>query len=71
LLRCPGNPAYNKARGFNLHDVDHLPAIVELSPLIEVWAGDASPALGQRLAHAGFYAAEVNGTLRAEPGSGA
>jgi hypothetical protein len=30
---------------------------------------DASPALGQRLARAGFYAAEVNATLVAAPAS--
>jgi ribosomal protein S18 acetylase RimI-like enzyme len=38
-----------------------------LLPLIEVWAGDASASLGRRLAHAGFYAAEVNTTLHARP----
>jgi hypothetical protein len=36
--------------------------------VIEVWAGDASAQLGQRLARAGFYAAEVNATLAAAAG---
>ena len=40
-------------------------------PLIEVWAGDASATLGRRLAHAGFYAAEVNVTLQAQLGQSA
>jgi hypothetical protein len=77
LAALPGHSGYNRARGFNLDDVDQLPAICSfftdagLPPLIEVWAGDASPALGQQLAHAGFFAAEVNVTLWAEPGSGA
>jgi hypothetical protein len=74
LAALPGHSAYNKARGFNIDDVDHLPAICAffvdagLPPLIEVWAGDASATLGRRLGHAGFYAAEVNVTLQAEPG---
>src|SRR5689334_15468825 len=71
LGALPGHSAYNKARGFNREDLPHLPAIcgfftdVGVSPLIEVWAGDASAALGEHLARAGFYAAEVNATLRA------
>lgn len=74
LLLRPGHPAYNKARDFNIDDVDHLPAVFAffaeagLPPLIEVWTGDASATLGQRLAHPGFYAAEVNVTLEAWPG---
>jgi hypothetical protein len=65
------HPSYTRARGFNSDDITHLPAIcgfftdVGASPLIEVWAGHASAALGQHLARAGFYAAEVNATLRA------
>ncbi|WP_203920822.1 hypothetical protein [Rugosimonospora africana] len=65
------HPAYNKARGFNGDDIAYLPAIrsfftdVGISPLIEVWAGHASATLGRHLAGAGFYAAEVNATLRA------
>lgn len=74
LGALPGHPAYNKARGFNDDDVDYLDAIraffmdAALQPLIEVWAGDASASLGRRLARAGFYAAEVNVTLRAPTG---
>ena len=77
LAALPRHPAYNKARGFNVDDVDRLPAVCAffanagLPPLIEVWAGDASATLGRRLADAGFYAAEVNATLRAEPGRSA
>jgi hypothetical protein len=73
LAALPGHPAYNKARGFNTDDIDQLEAIcgffteAALLPLIEVWAGDASATLGRRLAHAGFYAAEVNVTLQAHP----
>jgi hypothetical protein len=74
LAALPEHHAYNKARGFTIDDVDHLPAIcaffgeAELPPRIEVWAGDASAALGRRLADAGFYAADINVTLRAQPG---
>jgi hypothetical protein len=74
LAALPGHPAYNKARGFNNDDIDDLGAIcafftdVALLPVVEVWARDASAALGRRLAHAGFYAAEVNVTLQAQPG---
>jgi hypothetical protein len=74
LGALPGHPAYNKARGFNNDDVDHLDAIrafftdAALQPLIEVWAGDASASLGRRLARAGFYAAEVNVTLQMPTG---
>jgi hypothetical protein len=74
LGALPGHPAYNKARGFNHDDAGQLEAICAfytdagLPPLIEVWAGDASAALEGRLAHAGFYAAEVNATLGARPG---
>ena len=70
LGALPGYPAYNKARGFSHEDLAYLPAIcgfftdVGSSPLIEVWAGHASAALGEHLARAGFYAAEVNATLR-------
>jgi hypothetical protein len=77
LAGLPGHLAYNKARGFTLGDVNHLSAICAfftdagVSPLIEVWAGDASAALGRRLAEAGFYAADVNVTLRTEPGRSA
>jgi hypothetical protein len=73
LAALPGHPAYNKARGFNNDDIDHLEANcaffadAALLPLIEVWAGDASASLGRRLAYAGFYAAEVNVTLQAQP----
>lgn len=73
LAALPGHPAYNKARGFNLADIDHLPAICAfftdagVPPRIEVWAGDASPALGRHLAEAGFYAADINVTLQTEP----
>jgi N-acetylglutamate synthase-like GNAT family acetyltransferase len=73
LAALPGHPAYNKARGFNNDDIDQLEAIcafftdAALLPLIEVWAGDASASLGRRLAYAGFYAAEVNVTLQAQP----
>jgi hypothetical protein len=73
LAALPGHPAYNKARGFNTDDIEQLEAIcgfftdAALPPLIEVWAGDASASLGRHLAHAGFYAAEVNVTLRADP----
>jgi len=75
LGALPGHPAYNKARGFNNDDVGHLDAIcafftdAALQPLIEVWAGDASAALGRRLARAGFYAAEVNVTLQTATGA--
>jgi hypothetical protein len=74
LAALAGHPAYNKARGFNSNDIAYLPAIrsfftdVGISPLIEVWAGHASAALGRHLATAGFYAAEVNATLRATVG---
>ncbi|HEY2673858.1 MAG TPA: hypothetical protein VGJ07_26275 [Rugosimonospora sp.] len=74
LAAMPDHPGYSKARGFSIDDADHLDAICAfftdagLAPLIEVWAGDASAALGRRLAQAGFYAAEVNATLRARPG---
>ncbi len=74
LGALPGHPAYNKARGFNSDDVDHLDAICAFftdaahQPLIEVWAGDASATLGRRLARAGFYAAEVNVTLQMPTG---
>jgi predicted GNAT family acetyltransferase len=74
LGALPGHPAYNKARGFNNDDVDHLGDIcafftdAALQPLIEVWAGDASASLGRRLARAGFYAAEVNATLQMPTG---
>ena len=74
LGALPGHPAYNKARGFNNDDVDHLDAIcafftdAALQPLIEVWAGDTSPSLGRRLAQAGLYAAEVNVTLQMPTG---
>ena len=77
LAALPEHHAYNKARGFTIDDIDHLPAIcaffaeAELPPRIEVWAGDASAALGRRLADAGFYAADVNVTLRAQPGRSA
>ncbi len=37
--------------------------------MIEVWAGDASAQPGQRLARAGFYAAEVSATLAAGAGA--
>ena len=73
LAALPGHSAYNRARGFNIDDVDYLPEVCAffaeagLPPLIEVWAGDASATLGRRLAHAGFYAAEVNVTLQAQP----
>jgi predicted GNAT family acetyltransferase len=73
LAALPHHPAYNKARGFNEDDAGQLDSVraffseAGLRPLIEVWAGDASAALGRRLARAGFYAAEVNATLRAEP----
>jgi hypothetical protein len=74
LAALPGHPAYNKARGFNTDDLDQLEAIcgfftdAAVPPLIEVWAGDASATLGRHLAHAGFYAAEVNVTMQANPG---
>lgn len=74
LAALPWHPAYNKARGFNIDDIDQLQAIcafftdAALLPLIEVWAGDASATLGRRLADAGFYAAEVNVTLQAQLG---
>ena len=67
----PGHAAYNKARGFSHEDGERLAEICDffaaaaVPPVIEVWAGDASAALGQRLARAGFYAAEVNATLAA------
>ena len=73
LAALPGHPAYNKARGFNEDDGAQLERIcafftdAALLPLVEVWAGDASATLGRRLARAGFYAAEVNVTLRARP----
>ena len=73
LATLPGHSAYNKARGFNHDDIDQMEAIcafftdAALLPLIEVWAGDASATLGRRLAHSGFYAAEVNVTLHAQP----
>ena len=74
LGALPGHPAYNKARGFNDDDLDHLDAICAFftdaahQPLIEVWAGDASATLGRRLARAGLYAADVNVTLRMPTG---
>jgi hypothetical protein len=74
LAAMPEHPGYTKARGFSIDDADHLAAICAfftdagLAPLIEVWAGDASAALGRRLAQAGLYAAEVNATLQARPG---
>lgn len=74
LSALPGHPAYNKARGFTLRDARYLPSIrafytsAGLSPLIEVWAGDAGQELGRLLSEAGFYAAEVNVTLLAGPG---
>lgn len=77
LAALPEHPAYNKARGFNNDDIDHLEAICSfftdaaVPPLIEVWAGDASATLGRRLARAGFYAAEVNVTLHARPSGSA
>jgi N-acetylglutamate synthase-like GNAT family acetyltransferase len=70
----PGHSAYNKARGFNADDIDHLPAICAfftdagLPPLLEVWAGDASASLCRRLGLAGFHAAEVNVTMRVGDG---
>jgi hypothetical protein len=73
LAALPQHPAYNKARGFNLEDVNHLPAIrtffldAGVAPVIEVWASDASAALGRQLAEAGFYAADINVTLQTEP----
>lgn len=75
LGALPGHGGYNKARGFNVEDADHLDAICAffadagISPLIEVWACDASARLGALLARAGFYAAEVNATLLAKPDS--
>jgi hypothetical protein len=74
LAALPGHAAYNKARGFSHEDGDRLAEICDffaaaaVPPVIEVWAGDASAALGQRLARAGFYAAEVNATLAAVAG---
>lgn len=74
LAALPRHRAYNKARGFNLDDIEHLPAIcaffVEagVPPLIEVWAGDASALLERRLADAGFRAVDVNVTFEAAPG---
>jgi hypothetical protein len=64
-----GYAAYNKARGFGLEDADRLEEVrgfftdAGTAPLIEVWAGDASEALGRRLAEAGFHAGEVGATL--------
>lgn len=75
LAALPGHPAYNRARGFTADDAGHLADIcgffadAGLPQLVEVWAGDASAPLGRQLARAGFYAAEVNATLRARPGS--
>lgn len=77
LAALPRHGAYNKARGFNLDDVEHLPAICAffadagVPPLIEVWAGDGSAALETRLADAGFHAADVNVTLQAMAGRSA
>jgi hypothetical protein len=74
LAALPGHAAYNKARGFSHEDGERLAEICDffaaaaVPPVIEVWAGDASAALGQRLARAGFYAAEVNATLAAVAG---
>jgi hypothetical protein len=74
LAARPGHAAYNKARGFSAADGARLAEIcaffdrAAVPPVIEVWAGDASAVLGQRLARAGFYAAEVNATLAAAPG---
>ena len=71
----PGHAAYNKARGFSAHDGARLSEICAffdragVPPVIEVGAGDASAPLGQRLARAGFYAAEVNATLAAAAAS--
>jgi hypothetical protein len=75
LMAAPGHPAYNKARGFSAADSGRLAEIVAffdragVPPAIEVWAGDAGADLGLRLARAGFYAAEVNATLAAAPGT--
>jgi ribosomal protein S18 acetylase RimI-like enzyme len=74
LAARPGHAAYNKARGFSRADSGRLAEIraffaaAGVPPLIEVWAGDASAVLGQHLARAGFYAAEVNATLAAAAG---
>jgi hypothetical protein len=71
LAALPGHAAYNKARGFSRADSGRLAEICAffaaagVPPVMEVWAGDASAALGQHLARAGFYAAEVNATLAA------
>ena len=75
LAARPGHGAYNKARGFSAHDGARLSEICAffdqagVPPVIEVGAGDASAPLGQRLARAGFYAAEVNATLAAAAAS--
>ncbi len=75
LGALPDHPAYNRARGFTIDDIEHLAAVREFfagsAPVIEVWAGDASAELGRRLALAGFFAAEVNVTLRAPSRPGA
>jgi ribosomal protein S18 acetylase RimI-like enzyme len=77
LAARPEHAAYNKARGFSAQDGVRLAEIcaffdrAAVPPVIEVWAGDASAALGQRLARAGFYAAEVSATLAAAVGAAA
>jgi hypothetical protein len=74
LAARPGQAGYNKARGFSAPDGGRLAEICAffdragVPPVIEVWAGDASAGLGQRLARADFYAAEVNATLAAVAG---
>jgi hypothetical protein len=74
LAARPQHPAYNKARGFSAQDGARLAEIcaffdrAAVPPVIEVWAGDAGAQLGQRLARAGFYAAEVSATLAAPAG---
>jgi hypothetical protein len=77
LAALPGHLAYNKARGFNLEDLDHLSGICAffddagVEPRIEVWSGDASAALSRHLTEAGFHAAAVNVTLHRRRGPSA
>jgi len=74
LAALPMHRAYNKARGFTIDDVEHLPAVCAffieagIPPLIEVWAGDTSAVLERRLTDAGFHPADINVTLQTEPG---
>jgi hypothetical protein len=69
-----GQRGVGARRGGDDQDGDRLAAVraffyrAGVPPAVEVWAGDASAALGYRLARAGFYAAEVSATLAAMPG---